>query len=1565
MKQDVRMESCPNHSHLKNILTLCYASLIALATPLYAGYECTYDEVTVDPTDPYLTCVTTCQTQLHWVPPNNMLSCNFLHQQNWCMRYCADAEEDVCEGNPIQLSSGAKLQAEIDYQGNGEYPLVLSRNYSSAWTMPDGHWGEHWLGTGSSRIVSVNTDNEGDVYTAVRPNGSYLKFAWISGGGGATRPVKTDTNASLTLYNYQDGYIWVLRLPDGTHEVYDFDMQAFIADQRYTSRLLWTKWRGGLRHTYAYDTEGRVETITHTNGRQLQFVYDSQGRVEQVIAPEEQVFSYQYDLLGNLASVTYPGPASEEAGDTATKTYLYEDARHPYHLTGIVDEHGQQFAHYAYDEEGRAVLSEHGEGAERVEVLQYGDNVRTRNALGKETIYHFGTAGSGAGTIRQLLSVDGEASASCAASNSSTSYDANGFRDLLKDANDHYTDFDYDDRGQLIRRTEPLVMVDGNLEPLPETRIVETDWIGSPALNLPVEQREPGKTTRYTYQNDRVITRTETDTAEQTVPYGTQGNTRIWTYSYTFYDSEQSQIETLALDGPLPGAEDTRRYTFDLMGNLIRYVNPLGQSIDYSNHTPQGQPGRIVDANGLVTDMSYNAVGLLTEARVFSQQGTVVTGFAYHPNRLISRITLDDGSYLSFDYNTAHHLTAIANDRGERIEYSPNLLDGAWAEEIVRSGSGAIVRTKQRVFDELGRLVRLLGANSQQTDYHYDLVGNPVGLIEQGDGFQAETLSSYDGLNRLTELTDPLEHLIRLGYDRQGNLNEVTDQLGRQTRYVYDGFGNLIQQISPDTGTTTYTYDEAGNPRDKTDARNITSTYAYDLLNRLTDVHYPDSRLDRAYRYDQGINGIGHLTRMSDAEGMTDFAYNDVGSLIRQTRTSQDGVVTTFEYAYDAQGRIASQTYPSGNRLEFSYAQGQLSELILQRPDGSRQSLAGNLDYLPFGSVQSLAYGNGLVLTRSYDQDYRMTGQTIPGVLESRYSYDPMNNITGWEDLLNTSLSRHFQYDALNRLIVAERDPYNGTSYVYDALGNRESTMTWTIRGFSSSTTDLPDYDEAGNAIQGPMERYGYDDTNRMVDLTKGTTHANYGYNGKGERVRKTVNGETTRFRYGPSGELLGEYNQAGELIREYVYLRGQPIAQIQPNHEPAVIDFTQTTVLSYGGGTSQDVMGTVEVNESGVTMAGNTWKKIAFPYTVTPNTVLEFDFQSAQQGELHGIGFDTDDAISPDRSFIVYGTQSWGIRSEGRYNGSGQQHFVIPVGNYFTGTMQWLTLTNDHDVANPTGESQFRNVRVYESGAEMAGGASTLVYLHTDHLGAVVKATDQYQDIVWDAVREPFGRRFVTVNQIEMPLGFPGQYYDQESGNFYNYFRDYDPSTGRYLQSDPIGLLGGINTYAYVAGNPLFYADPYGLSKLTIGYNDGTSVSIDNPSAQDFVNTINNSPNNSITNVQQMGHGNTSSICISAGTGCSGYIYNDGGIYGNDGYLGNLQDILKDKLAEESEINLEGCNNASGDDNITKRLSEMFPGVNVTGGNGYQFGYENHWLFGNSSSSWGFKRTYRNGVAK
>ncbi len=116
---------------------------------------------------------------------------------------------------------------------------------------------------------------------------------------------------------------------------------------------------------------------------------------------------------------------------------------------------------------------------------------------------------------------------------------------------------------------------------------------------------------------------------------------------------------------------------------------------------------------------------------------------------------------------------------------------------------------------------------------------------------------------------------------------------------------------------------------------------------------------------------------------------------------------------------------------------------------------------------------------------------------------------------------------------------------------------------------------------------------------------------------------------------------------------------------------------------------------------------------------------------------------------------------------------------------------------------------------------------IHTDHLGTPMRLTDTTGTVVWaldstpfDAIHGAFGlpNEDVDLNGISTTYNarFPGQYFDAETGLNYNYFRDYDPGTGRYIQSDPIGLAGGMNTYAYVYGNPLRFIDPFGL-KCTV----------------------------------------------------------------------------------------------------------------------------------------------------
>ena len=104
------------------------------------------------------------------------------------------------------------------------------------------------------------------------------------------------------------------------------------------------------------------------------------------------------------------------------------------------------------------------------------------------------------------------------------------------------------------------------------------------------------------------------------------------------------------------------------------------------------------------------------------------------------------------------------------------------------------------------------------------------------------------------------------------------------------------------------------------------------------------------------------------------------------------------------------------------------------------------------------------------------------------------------------------------------------------------------------------------------------------------------------------------------------------------------------------------------------------------------------------------------------------------------------------------------------------------------------------------------VAYIHADQLATPQKMTDPSGTVVWDRDALPFGQTASLTGTGELPLRFPGQYYDDETGLYYNYFRDYDPTTGRYIQSDPIGLAGGLNSYAYVGGNPLSSADPFGL---------------------------------------------------------------------------------------------------------------------------------------------------------
>jgi RHS repeat-associated protein len=156
--------------------------------------------------------------------------------------------------------------------------------------------------------------------------------------------------------------------------------------------------------------------------------------------------------------------------------------------------------------------------------------------------------------------------------------------------------------------------------------------------------------------------------------------------------------------------------------------------------------------------------------------------------------------------------------------------------------------------------------------------------------------------------------------------------------------------------------------------------------------------------------------------------------------------------------------------------------------------------------------------------------------------------------------------------------------------------------------------------------------------------------------------------------------------------------------------------------------------------------------------------------------------------------------KSPGAAQSSGSCAFAIPAG-LAAGSYELRLLAND-------GYNALASSAITVGAAASSAG---IYYIHTDHLGTPRLITNQAGQVLWRWDNsEPFGDSLPN-GSITFNLRFAGQYFDAETGLHYNYFRDYDPASGRFIESDPIGLLGGINTYLY-AIDPLTQTDPWGL---------------------------------------------------------------------------------------------------------------------------------------------------------
>jgi RHS repeat-associated protein len=844
----------------------------------------------------------------------------------------------------------------------------------------------------------------------------------------------------------------------------------------------------------------------------------------------------------------------------------------PNALTGITDENADRFATFKYDHLGRATETGHAGGANRVTVSYSSMDATVTDARNTPRIHAFQAIHG----LAKRGSVSQPAVGGSGFIFRTNAWDVNGNKGLSVDWNGNGTNATHDTARNLeTSRTEGLTSSGATT---PQTRTITTQWHSTFRLRTGIA--EPLRIMTFTYDAEgstcgargalcsRSIQATTDANGSQGFGATPTGSPRTWTYTYNGNGS------VLTANGPRTDVADTTTYTYyannascptangghatGCRGQIQTITNALSQTTSVTAYNGHGQALRTVDANGLVTTVTYDARRRLTSRTV----GAESTAYEYDAAGLLKKVTQADSSFLSYTYDDAHRQTELQDNLGNKIVYTLDTSGNRTLEEV-RDPANVLVQTRSRVYNDLNKLFREIGASSQTTEYGYDDEGN---VLTVQDPLNRVTTSQYDALQRLKQVTSPapVSAVAQYGYDGLGQLVSVTDPRGLATTYTISGLGDTTQQASPDTGTSVTTYDVAGNMLTQVDAKNQTTTYTYDALNRVSSVTFHDGSKHN-YTYDSGTYGIGRLTGISELDpalapvAQLAYGYDQSGRVVSDARTV-NGISYTTGYRYDSAGRRDRITYPSGRTVDYGFdARGRINAVTTTPSGGSVQSIASGATYHPFGGLKSLTFGNGQSYARTYDQDGRIATYELGG---SGYTigYDAASRIEFITETAAPSNTNNYGYDALDRLTSAML-PATTYDYSYDAVGNRltksagGNTDTYAYgvtsnRIVSITPTSGPvrsfTLDNNGSTTADGNSTYTYDARGRMVAATSALGTTSYHVNALGQRVRRTNTLGDRVFHYDADGRLLAESAATGAVLREYIWLGDVPVAVVE-----------------------------------------------------------------------------------------------------------------------------------------------------------------------------------------------------------------------------------------------------------------------------------------------------------------------------------------------------------------------------------------------------------------------------------
>lgn len=899
-------------------------------------------------------------------------------------------------------------------------------------------------------------------------------------------------------------------------------------------------------------------------------------------------------------------------------------------------------------------------------------------------------------------------------------------------------------------------------------------------------------------------------------------------------------------------------YRFELVngGERIREVEGVANadtpaSLATYTYDANGRYDKLTDEEGNVTDYDFDDLGLLTS--VTTAFGTVdarTTSYEWdvawkRPTKittplLVTDIVLDSAGLAEKITETNLAAYGVANQKRERIitteRYAGTQVMKRQAIDGPRAENKVVID-----YDTNGRVTTVSRTVS------------PTKTL-------VTSYSDYDAHGRVGKITYPSGLVHEYDYHPRGAVTEFREIVGAVTRTTHLDYypsGDLERITYPDGSFDNNIYDAA---------RRLILTTRDDDDTELDDVprrqFYHD--IESNVELEKIWNIVGGWVRNPEC------GFNDPPGCLRWTW--EESVVVMYEHIFDhdSLNRLVLSKWSDSNReVGYEYFKNGILKSAIDGFDRTtefdldsnnelrtttfRDTGTSVIDYDANGNVSAIADPLSKVTTYERDGFGQVWKRISPSSGETNYEYDVAGNLVRKTDARGVTLL--YTYDGINRLesVTVEGEPNARETFAYDT---DKAGHLYQVTDEVGTHTILRN--EAGEVLSRLSIVSGttlttsrtYDASGRLDSLTYPSgLVVNYVYDSIGDIDKITAAGAgvslsdvVRNVQYRPFGPIASFTFGNGE-VRAYSFdndyeleslVSGSSIDRDFSYDLNGNIESFDTRTFEY------DVMDRVDRH----TGADGTWD---YKYDLNGNrewhkenavqTTYNYDANATQLLTLSG-------GTTETRSYDLNGNT---IQIGGRYFDHNE---LNRFWRYRDGS---LTVTYKH---NAFGERQVKDdestiTRFVYSGPnllhERVGSIKrdyiyldgllvgmvkngVLYFVHGDHLGRPEVVTNSAQSVVWNSQNNAFDNT-PSIDLIgNLNIGFPGQYYDIENGMYYNYFRTYDPSTGRYLENDPIGLSGGLNTYGYVDGNPLSFIDPFGLAGEPVDLGGGTNVRIDNP---------------------------------------------------------------------------------------------------------------------------------------